>query len=123
GEQLFGIGAVAEWGSLETEEGFHHRPLLLRILGLIEQFYEIDAGRFRPRSCHWFRRRQLSIDDRIDGPRHALQVSLEMDLDLSAVQRIEAYLDRLAGELGRRFMETEERRVGECTSVNELIIY
>src|SRR5580700_9790617 len=83
GKQLFGVGAVGKRSFLETEKGFPHELLLLRFPG-----------------------RQQSVDDRIDQARPALRLALGVDLQLGEIERIEARLDALAGQMRGGFEET-----------------
>ena len=79
--------------------------VLLLILFLAEQFDEVDAGGFGFGRCGRFGRRQLGVDDGIDEARHALRFSLEIDLHLGGVERIETHFDGFAGQMRRGFVE------------------
>jgi hypothetical protein len=50
-------------------------------------------------------RGQLPVDDRIHQARYALRVSFPVNLQLRGIERIEAHLNLLAGQMGRGFKE------------------
>ena len=56
--------------------------------------------------------RQLAVDDRVDGPRRGCEFSLQPDLDLRGVERIEAHFDGLASQMRRSLVETVVQQEG-----------
>jgi hypothetical protein len=71
---------------------------------------EVDASGFGRGRGGWLCRGQLAVDDRIDQVRRSFELSLKPDLDLRGVERIEANLDRVAGQMRRSFIETVVQR-------------
>jgi len=65
----------------------------------------------------------LAVDDGIDGPRRGLELSLKPDLDLHGVERIEANLDGVTGQMRRRFVKTvveQERRIAANQAIEAM---
>src|SRR5580658_3325883 len=56
--------------------------------------------------------RQPAVDHRVDRPRRVPEFSLKPDLDLRGVERIEAHLDGVTGQIGRRLVETVVQQEG-----------
>ena len=112
-KQLLGIGAVAEGSFLEAEEGFYHgtdsSSSSFFSWSSSTKLMPVGSG-----AAAWagFGGRQLAVDDGIDEARRALRFSLEIDLDLGGVERIEAHFDGFAGQMRRRFVEAVLQQEG-----------